>query len=508
MIHTTANGRTHERRSKALALLLACSALASPALAQTRSVFPAQSGSLSSTSGSTPASSIYTASGAPAGADGTAEDATAPAGLPSEGSTANTDRRTGTVSAADSDQEPPYEEDLNQADGQQLDTLGEPIDARDPPRTRVDPTGIRLGTFLLRPSVNQSINTERTKSSGVSTRRDFLSTNIRGALTSDWSRHALTVTGSGTFERNIRGGQSGLRPEVDIEADLRLDLAGDTEAHVTSGYSFTREEDYDPNAIGGAETQSGIHEYRAGASIQRDFGKIRGLAAVDISRFNYTDAELSNGTALSRKDRNRTGIDGRLRLGYELSPALIPFVEVATGRTLYDLRRDANGYARSSQSYAARTGVEFDLGEKLRGELGTGYEIVDYEDSRLKSLDAFTLDGRVRWSPRRGTDVDLGLRTTVQDSTAAGQSGYLEYQMTAALTHEMRENLVARLTSTTTLRDLQNGQSDETVWVGGAGLAWAVNRYLDLTGNVEYEHVSGGSNNSTVRAGVGLTVKR
>ncbi|MCK8779136.1 outer membrane beta-barrel protein [Rhizobium sp. NTR19] len=494
MTETTARGRTRKRRSKTFVLLLACSALASPALAQDRPLFPAQGSGLPSATSATP-------SAAPSGPDGAIEEA-------AQDGTAVPDY-TASISADGPDEEPLYAEDLNRPADPPLDTFDELINTRDPLRTRTETPGIRLGTFLLRPSVNQSINTERTKSGGSTERRDYLSTNIRGTLTSDWSRHALTVTGSGTYERNINGGQDGLRPEAGIDADLRLDLAGDTQAHVTGGYSFTREEDYDPNAIGNADTQSGVHEFRAGASIQRDFGKVRGLAAVDVTRLNYTDAELSDGSSLSMRDRNRTGIDGRLRLGYELSPALIPFVEVATGRTLYELRRDNNGYARSSQSYAARTGVEFDFGEKLRGEIGAGYEIVDYEDSRLNSLDAFTVDGSVRWSPQRGTDVDLGLRTTVQDATAAGQSGWVEYQATAAVAHEMRDNLVARLTSTTTLRDLQNGRSDETVWVGGAGLAWAVNRYLDVTGNVEYERVTGGgANDSTLRAGIGMTVKR
>ena len=118
-------------------------------------------------------------------------------------------------------------------------------------------------------------------------------------------------------------------------------------------------------------------------------------------------------------------------------------------------------------------------------------------------------DGNAIWSPQRGTDVNLGLRTTVQDSTTPGQSGWVEYQATAGLTHEMRDHLVARLTGSSTYRDFSSGGSDETVWVAGAGLTWAINRYLDLTGDVEYEQADGGgSDERIVRAGVGLTVKR
>jgi hypothetical protein len=209
------------------------------------------------------------------------------------------------------------------------------------------------------------------------------------------------------------------------------------------------------------------------------------------------------------KDRNRTGIDGRLRLGYELSPAIIPFAEVALGHTIYDQRRDSSGYQRSSDNYAGRAGVAFDFGDKLSGEVAGGYEHVAYEDARLKDIDAFTMDGNVSWSPQRGTDVNLGLRTTVQDSTTAGQSGWTEYQLSSALAHQLRDHLVARLTGSATYRDFQTGGQNNVTWISGAGLTWSINRYLELTSDVEYERTAGGgSDQDILRAGIGLAVKR
>ena len=512
-------GKTLERRRVAIGVLLACSALtatalSSPAAAQSRSVFPPQGGSLPSLAGSTSPSSGTTSGGAQPSRTGSPQTSSSQSATDQtpDGQAQNGDPNvaTGTVprtGAANIEQ--PYEEDLNQPSEQPLDPGAEPVETQEAPRTPGDPTGIRLGSFLLRPSVNQGVNTEITRSSGTKTRRDYLSTAIRGTMTSDWSRHSLTVTGEGTLEHNLSGGSTGERPEAKINADLRLDVSRDTVAHITGGYSFTREDDYDPNAVGGAATQSGVNQFTGGASVQHDFGKVRGTAAIDLTRSLYTDAKLASGGVLSMKDRDNSNVDGRLRLGYELSPALIPYVEVATGHTYYDLRHDSSGYARSSQSYAARTGVEFDLGEKLRGEIGTGYEIVDYEDSRLSPIDAITFNGSATWSPQRGTNVDLGLRTTVQDSTTPGQSGWVEYALTGAVSHELRDNLTASIKGGTTLRDFPVGQSDGTVWTAGAGLTWAINPYLDLTSTVEYERAKGGgSNEKVIRAGVGLSLKR
>lgn len=74
------------------------------------------------------------------------------------------------------------------------------VDGGENPQRATEPgqtPGIRLGTFLLRPSISQTINTEKQTNTGGPSRRNYLTTGIRGTLTSDWSRHALTVTGDG-----------------------------------------------------------------------------------------------------------------------------------------------------------------------------------------------------------------------------------------------------------------------------------------------------------------------
>lgn len=502
-------GATLPRRGRPLALLLACSVLVQPLHAGAQSVFPPQE-----TAGATGTPIIGRSAwpGAVPPADAP-PDATDPLGANTADPGTDTPLagdarlRMGEASASAAG-EASYAEDLNQPYEEDDNLPAGPIEGDQTPRAEVDATGIRLGTFLLRPSVNQSVNTER-RSGGTDEKRNYLATTVRGTLTSDWARHALTVNGEGTFERTISGDRDN-EPEARIDADLRLDLAGDTVAHITGGYGFEREDNDDPNAIGGAATQSGVHQFDGGLSVERDLGVIRGLAAVAVSREIYTEAKLRDGTTVDLSDRDRTGIDGRLRLGYELSPALIPFVEVATGRTFYDERRDSAGYARSSHSYAARGGVEFDFGEKLHGEIGAGYETTRYDDDRLASLDAVTFDGLVAWSPKRGTDVNIGLATTMQDATAPGQSGWVEYALTAEVTHQLRSNLVARLSGGTTLRDFSGETSSETGWITGAGLTWNISRYLDLTGDVEYERNenSGRASDNIFRAGVGLTLRR
>ncbi len=440
---------------------------------------------------------------------------------PAENPTTTTENEASTVRAAPPQQL--WRPSNNPGDpiSEQQEEAGQPYaDAENPYEPTVDggenlqratepgqTPGIRLGTFLLRPSISQTINTEKQTNTGGPSRRNYLTTGIRGTLTSDWSRHALTVTGDGAWEKNF-GSKNGEEPRARIEADLRLDLGEETTANLKAGYEFSREGTTDPNALTGAAVQGGEHRFTTGASIQRDFGKLRGLAALDLSRTVYTDAKGINGQPISLSDRDQNGANLRGRIGYELSPALIPFLELNAGTTKYDRRLDNTGYARSSNSYGAKIGAEVDLGEKTRGEAAIGYLRKQYDDDRIASIGALTLDGELSWSPQRGTNVNLGLRTTIEDFAGGPQGGWISYRLDAGLTHELRSNLVARLTGQIVHRTFPSSDIEDAVeYTAGAGLTWGLNRYLDLTADVSYQWTPIYDSNE-LRVGAGLVLKR
>lgn len=375
---------------------------------------------------------------------------------------------------------------------------------------RNDAQGIRLGSFTLKPTLGQTYNFESNKTGDSKENRSYLETGLKGTLTSDWSRHQLTVTGEGTWQRNVSGSGE-TEPTADLEAALRLDLSEQTTATLKAGYHFEREDSTDPNAISRASSQSDVNQYTLGAGIERDFGILRGSAKVDFDRYTYGDVELENGGSLSRKDRNRNAGAVTVRVGYELSPALIPFIEASAGKSIYDLRKDMLGYERSYDSYGARAGIEADLGEKLNGEIALGYQTYRFDDDRLDELRGFTVDGTINWSPQRGTNIAYGVSTGLDPSTTPGESGAMVYTLSSRATHELRTALVARLSNSLTFRNFPSGNSDdEKVWLTGAGLTWDLNRYLALTGDVSYEHTTRDSGPATniARVGVGLTLRR
>jgi hypothetical protein len=387
----------------------------------------------------------------------------------------------------------------------------QPVDIQNPKKTDDGLTpGITVGTFILRPAISESLGVERTMTGKNAVNRTYLQTGLKGSLTSNWSLHQLTINTEGTWEKTLSGIAKD-DPEGKIDAALRLDTSDATKVNLKAGYSVEREDISAANAVANATDQSLVTTTTATAEVTHDLGVIRGTVGVDFERQSYGDAVLGNGQFASQKDRNENTVTLRGRIGYELSQAIIPFVQTSYGHSVYDEHKDALGYIRDAQLYAIKSGIEGDFGEKLRGEISTGYALAEFDDARLKSISALTLDGNATWSPQRGTDVELGLKTEIEPSTSAGASGDVAYTANAALTQDIIDTLKGRLSSSVTLRDYsQASTANQKVYDLGAGLTWGLSRSIDLNADIAWERTTQPNvpRSSVFTAGIGISLKR
>lgn len=374
-----------------------------------------------------------------------------------------------------------------------------------------DVPGISFGTLILRPTLDQRVVHESVRFGTGTTSRTYSQTTLSGVLESDWSRHQLRVDGTGTWQKNLSGTGTEA-PSADFNALLNLDLVNDFMAFLGTGYSYSQESRTDPNAISGATTQSGIHELRASVGLAKTLGLLRGTTTLDITRRMYGNATLADGSSVLVNDRDTLGAEITSRIGYQVSPALVPFLEASVGREKYDQRIDSTGAERSSTTLGARAGAEINLGEKLSGEFAAGYVLRSFDGANLADISGLTVDGELNWSPARGTDVNVGLATTLETSTAAGQSGAVVYELDSTLSQQIRNNLVARLGATASYTDYDSGsaRNNQQSYGTSAGLTWTLNRYLDLEADASYERTkeTGGTDEETISLGLGLKLRR
>ncbi|SFJ00503.1 outer membrane beta-barrel protein [Aerobium aerolatum] len=348
------------------------------------------------------------------------------------------------------------------------------------------PLGLRLGTFLLTPTLEQGLTWTSNASGSAGGREAVLSeTTLRLNAVSDWSRHGASVQADGSYRKSLSG-ESISDVNGGVSGDLRFDLANGYTARIGASYRASPESASSPVDLGNVTSRPLRQTWNANAGLSRDLGKLAFGLNGAISRDLYGSADLAGGSVLSQSHRNSTLASATLRAGYEISPALAPFVEAEIGRRYYDQKVDPNGFERSANRYGLRAGLELDLGEKLRGEVAAGWLTERPDDQRLSAISGPSMNARLSWSPMRGTTVDLNASTSVETTTSVGQSGSLLYSGSLGVSREIRANLTGRALVGLDLRDYSGGGRD-LVMRGETSLTWWMNRHAGITGRARHE---------------------
>jgi hypothetical protein len=366
------------------------------------------------------------------------------------------------------------------------------IEGRDLPEEEdpFAPVGIRMGTFILRPSVEQGVTVTTNAANSTNGRAGVLSdTTLRLNAISDWSRHSASLDAYGTFRRSLSGEEiKEVRGGVD--AVLDLDLGEDLSARATLGYQRRPESASSPVVIEGTLEQPILQEFSGSLGVTRDLGDARFGVTGRVERDLYGDADLSTGGSLSQAERDNTLYTLLMRAGYAVSPALRPFVEGEIGRRVYDQEVDTNGFRRSSDRLGIRGGVELDLSEKVTGEVSAGWLRESFDDDRLRSVSGPTIDANLRWSPVRGTVVGLNANTSVEGSTSANESGSVLHSATLSVEHRIRADLTATAAIGGGYRDYAGSGANDRLFNAELSTTWWMNRYTGLTGRLRHESLT------------------
>lgn len=405
---------------------------------------------------------------------------------------------------------------VDSVDRQKLDPGAERTDAIEGQKKKPedDPyaaTGIKVGSFLLRPTLEQGVTVTSNADSSSGGKSAVLSeTALRFSAASDWRENSAVIDGYGNF-RNTISGQKINEGRGRIEGTLNVDLDNELRAIAKLGYEIAPESASSPDAIAGVTSQPIRQTVDGSLAVKKDVGKLRFGLTGAVSHDIYGDAKLTDGTVLSQKDRDSTLYTATLRTGYEISPAITPFAEVEVGRRAYDLRVDSSGFERSSTRLGARAGVEVDMGEKLAGEFSAGWLREAIDDNRLEANSGASVNADLKWSPERGTIIGLTAQTLIEGSTTANESGDLLYSGRLTGERQIRADLTGNAALGLDWRDYTGSDGHDLTLSAEAGLTWWLNRYVGLTSRARTEKLTSnlpGRNYTANSVYLGLKLQR
>jgi hypothetical protein len=368
-----------------------------------------------------------------------------------------------------------------------------------------DPLGIRAGAFQLRPAIEVSggydTNPARVNAGGGASYFGVVAPELR--VNSSWSRHELRADLRGSY--TSYGTAASLdRPTFDGKIDGRIDVTGRTRIDLESRLVVSTDNPGSPNIQAGLARLPVSTDVGGSVGLGHRFNRFDVALKGGIDRTTYQNSTFADGTTASNDDRNFNQYSAQLRIGYELTPGVIPFVEIDADRRRHDLAVDRSGFGRDSQGRAARIGSTFELSRILTGQLAFGYLERSYPDPRLQSVSGPTFDGSLSWLMSALTTFKLTAATRADESTLAGVSGVFTHELGIEVDHAFRTWLDASFKLTGD-RDVYVGEPrQDNRYVGALALTYKLTREMQLKGELRREWLTSNTAANNYQAYVAL----
>jgi len=358
-----------------------------------------------------------------------------------------------------------------------------PAPRRSPPQDDpYAPLGLRVGSFTLLPSLEAGLGYDTNANQSATNRKSaaFYRTEGQVIASSGWSNHQLNLDLRGAYS-DYAHLDNASRPELEGRAALRIDATRDITLESEVKTRLDTESGTSINTPGNALGRSNVYTNSAALGATRRFDRLSISLRGSVDRTTYADATTRTGS-FDQSDRNLNDYTLRLRTGYEISPGISPFAELGVDKRNYDQSTDDAGYRRSSRGVFTRLGSSFEILRTLTGEAALGYATRTYDDNRLETLKAPTLDAALLWSLSPLTTMRASARSEIVETTVAGSSGAISYNGSVVLTHAFLRNFSASASLGLTKTDYDIIRRQETDLNAGLRLDYKFNRLMGMRG--------------------------
>ena len=315
---------------------------------------------------------------------------------------------------------------------------GERVHDRD--RTPFQPDGIRLGTYLVFPSIGADVvyddNIYATRDNRVSDFRSEITPTIR--LQSGFPRHVLDITAGTRIVKYLN------HRELDfIDSFARVDSALHFDHAHTLSFSavtsYLHEDRASPLAPTTAREPAGYWFNKASLALTRDAGRLYGTVLMSAEMRDYQNLKALNGSTILQDKLDSRLYIGQLRMGYRFSPG---FELIGKLKLLRHENSDVALTNLDGWGYEGVAGLAFQTSPLLRFMLVGGYGHRDYDDDLVKDLNTFLLEGKVEWLPTMQLTVSARLRREIGDLTATDGGSRINTLFELTAKYEIWRNLM------------------------------------------------------------------
>jgi len=328
------------------------------------------------------------------------------------------------------------------------------------PGATITPSGtpFQAGSFLVYPEFDTTWfydnNIYSTNTATVSDHAWIYSPAIW--VQSNWVKHALNFHAASDYTRYETYGAED-SDDYRISGEGRYDFSADTNVYAGAHFSQDHEDRESPSAQNGL-TPTKYLQRRYYGGFFRQIDKFSFRIAGTAQHLNYKDVNFITGggavSIINNDDRDRWQYTGGIRLAYEVSPRLEPYLQIAFDNRRYDEAIDDLGYSRDSDGQRYLAGLRMNLPQKIKLDAFAGWMKQDYSDSRLKDVSAPVAGAALQWAAGDRTTVSAYLDRTVEETTVTRtpspgvvevSSSFVNTYASAGVEHRFTDKLSLRL---------------------------------------------------------------
>lgn len=361
------------------------------------------------------------------------------------------------------------------------------VAVKERPHPEYEALGGRLGSFLIFPKVQGDVAYDSNVFAVATDETSDVIWTLQPSVEaqSDWNRHSVSgfargrvtrYTDSDSEDRNTfnLGGQG----RYDIQQGRFLNLRGDFRRDFES-----RTASQTPTSVS-EPIQFDIYSATLSADWLLNRVKLNGSVGVQTSEFQNG---VTNAGEIVRQDtRNQTTTSLSARADYALSPATALFVSITGNQREFDVA-DALTPLRNSEGVNILTGVDFEVSDLIRADIGVGYIGQSYDDPLYGEFSGFSARGNINYFVTELVTLGLSGSREVFDSGIAGSAGILSTQVEATADYEFRRNVIleARLGARFDEFDTTDRQND--IYNVGVRGTYLLNRSVGVTGGYAFD---------------------
>jgi len=380
------------------------------------------------------------------------------------------------------------------AAAESLFTRDRNVSVNERPREGYEPTGIRLGSFIVRPKVDLTIATTdnvfavtRDVSPQFGERADTYVILRPSFMTeSDWNRHSLR------FGAYAEGYQ---HDEFAAENVFNSGVFLDGRVDVTREFSFIGGGSYDRlnearKATSVVATPSEPIEYdfaQAYLGTLHEWGRFRARSRVEVRDYDFKDARLIGGGTQDQQFRDRAEVNYLGEVGFAMTKDSAVFARLGYNTRNYN-GLDPNGLNRDSDGWNIQTGVDFDITRLARGAIAVGYMEQDYDDPGLDKVSGVSVDAGLEWFPTEMTTLSLSASRDVRESALFNTGGYTASEAIIRIDHELARNIVGYVSAGIGRDAYEDIARTDDRYGGAVGIKWWINQMLSAKAEYVYEN--------------------